>query len=133
MHSAHPDLTEEDLRALRQRLEAELAALCRRAAMLVEDDGRGDSADRATLEDIHQTLDRLRDVDQKRARLIREALVRMDEGTYGICLETGEPIGKRRLFAIPEVALSVEAAEALELEQRGPKPRRGLLDEFDPL
>jgi len=134
MDLVHPELTPEDLVSLRSRLNYALAAIISRAGEAVEDDGRGDSADRATLEDTHQTLDRLRDVDQGRAALIRAALARMDEGTYGFCVETEEPIGRRRLYAIPEVALCVEAAEAAERDARSHRSsRKGLLEEFEPL
>jgi DnaK suppressor protein len=134
MDLIHPELTPDDLAELRRLLESSLEALTTRSGdAQIEDDGRGDSADRATLEDTHQTIDRLRDVDTRRITLIHEALTRMNEGTYGFCVETEEPIARRRLFAIPEVALSVEAAESREAEAKARRNRKGLLEEFDPL
>lgn len=52
--------------------------------------------------------------DRKMIREIDEALVRIANGTYGICTVTGTPIGLERLEEIPWAALSIEAARALE-------------------
>ena len=45
--------------------------------------------------------------EQLELKAVREALVRMDEGSYGACLECGEPIGALRLSVLPEAALCV--------------------------
>jgi DnaK suppressor protein len=55
---------------------------------------------------------RLKDVDR--------ALQKIDEGTYGICDDTGEPIPKGRLEAIPEAIRTVEAQQRYERERRPP-------------
>lgn len=47
-------------------------------------------------------------------KLIDEALKRIEDGTYGICIESGEKIAKARLDAIPYTPYCVEAAAALE-------------------
>jgi DnaK suppressor protein len=49
---------------------------------------------------------------------IDEALARIEEGTYGWCEETGEPIGVARLIARPTATLSVEAQQRRELKQK---------------
>jgi DnaK suppressor protein len=49
---------------------------------------------------------------------IDEALTRLDDGTYGYCEETGEPIALRRLEARPIATLSVEAQERHERRER---------------
>ena len=49
---------------------------------------------------------------------IDEALTRIDDGTYGYCEETGEPISLRRLEARPIATLSVEAQERHERRER---------------
>ncbi|MHC4520208.1 MAG: TraR/DksA family transcriptional regulator [Planctomycetota bacterium] len=56
----------------------------------------------------------LADSERKLLVEVDEALDRIDEGTYGICLGTGEPIGKLRLRAIPWAKYSVEFASLLE-------------------
>ena len=50
---------------------------------------------------------------------IEAALRRIDDGSYGFCEETGEPIGLKRLGARPIATLSVEAQELREKSQRG--------------
>jgi RNA polymerase-binding transcription factor DksA len=48
----------------------------------------------------------------------QEALVRIDDGSYGFCSESGEPIGVRRLLARPTATLTIEAQERRERMQR---------------
>ena len=57
---------------------------------------------------------------------VDSALVRIEEGTYGYCEETGEEIGLRRLVASPLATLSIEAQERLErlMKQQGVQERR---------
>jgi DnaK suppressor protein len=61
---------------------------------------------------------RARDRERKLINKIEEALRRIDEGTYGYCDETGEPIGVRRLDARPIATLSIEAQERHERRER---------------
>jgi RNA polymerase-binding protein DksA len=63
--------------------------------------------------EIENTL-RLAGSERKLLLEIDDALDRIEEGTYGICLGTGEPIGKARLQAIPWAKYSVEFAGLLE-------------------
>ena len=73
-----------------------------------------DLSDRATTE-TGRTLElRTRDRARKLILKIDEALTRIDDGLYGYCLETGEPIGIKRLEARPIATLSVEAQERHE-------------------
>lgn len=51
-------------------------------------------------------------------REIEAALERIQDGTYGICEDTEEPISKKRLERMPWTRLSIQAAEALEREQQ---------------
>ena len=77
-----------------------------------------DLTDRASLEtDISIAL-RTRDRERKLLSKIDAALRRIDEGTYGYCEETGEPISIRRLEARPIATLSVEAQERHERLER---------------
>ena len=59
-----------------------------------------------------------RDRARKLISKIDQALERLDNGTYGYCEETGEPIGLRRLEARPIAVLSIEAQERHERMER---------------
>lgn len=73
-----------------------------------------DLADRAS-EETGRTLElRTRDRARKLTLKIDEALERIEEGTYGYCSETGDPIGVKRLEARPIATLSLEAQERHE-------------------
>jgi DnaK suppressor protein len=73
-----------------------------------------DVADRASLETDRALELRTRDRARKLIAKIDEALMRIEEGTYGYCVETNEPISLRRLEARPIATLSVEAQERHE-------------------
>jgi DnaK suppressor protein len=61
---------------------------------------------------------RARDRERKLISKIDEALRRIEDGSYGYCEETGEPIGIKRLEARPIATLSLEAQEAHERRER---------------
>ncbi|MGB8274235.1 MAG: RNA polymerase-binding protein DksA [Alphaproteobacteria bacterium] len=73
-----------------------------------------DIADRASLETDRALELRTRDRARKLIAKIDEALARIEDGTYGYCVETHEPISLRRLEARPIATLSVEAQERHE-------------------
>lgn len=73
-----------------------------------------DLADRASAETDHALELRTRDRERKLISKINEALMRIDDGEYGFCEETGEPIGVARLEARPVATLSLEAQERHE-------------------
>jgi DnaK suppressor protein len=77
-----------------------------------------DPNDRATQEEEFSLELRTRDRERKLIRKIDEALKRLDEGSYGYCLETGEEIGIKRLEARPVATLSIEAQERRERRER---------------
>ena len=77
-----------------------------------------DIADRASLETDRSLELRTRDRERKLISKIDEALRRIDEGTYGYCEETAEPISLRRLEARPIATLSIEAQERHERLER---------------
>lgn len=77
-----------------------------------------DPADRATLEEEHALELRTRDRERKLLKKIDQALARIDDGSYGFCEETGEPIGLQRLLARPTATLSIEAQERREMKQK---------------
>jgi DnaK suppressor protein len=77
-----------------------------------------DPADRATIEEEHALELRTRDRERKLLKKIQQSVVRVDEGEYGYCEETGEPIGLGRLLARPTATLSLEAQQRRELRQK---------------
>ena len=70
-----------------------------------------DMADRASLETDHQLVLRTRDRERKLISKIDSALNRIEDGSYGYCQETDEPISLKRLMARPIADLSLEAQE----------------------
>jgi DnaK suppressor protein len=83
-----------------------------------ENQNHPDIADRASSETDRAIELRARDRQRKLIAKIDEALGRLDDGTYGFCEETGEPISLRRLEARPIATLSVEAQERHERRER---------------
>jgi len=77
-----------------------------------------DVVDRASAESAKALELRTRDRQRKLIAKIDAALRRIDEGTYGYCDETGEPISLRRLQARPTATLSLEAQERHERKER---------------
>jgi len=77
-----------------------------------------DMTDRASLETDRSIELRTRDRERKLISKIDAALRRIDDGTYGYCEETAEPIGVRRLDARPIATLSLEAQERHERMER---------------
>jgi DnaK suppressor protein len=77
-----------------------------------------DLADRASSETDRAIELRARDRQRKLISKIDAALTRIDEGTYGYCEETGEPIGLKRLDARPIATLSIEAQERHERREK---------------
>jgi DnaK suppressor protein len=83
-----------------------------------ENQNHPDLADRASSETDRAIELRARDRQRKLIAKIDEALGRIDDGSYGYCEETGEPIALRRLEARPIATLSVEAQERHERRER---------------
>jgi DnaK suppressor protein len=57
---------------------------------------------------------------ENRLQYVERALQKIEEGTYGICDDTGEPIPRGRLEAMPEAVYTVEAQQRRERERRPP-------------
>lgn len=77
-----------------------------------------DIADRATSETDRSLELRARDRQRKLISKIDAAISRIDDGSYGYCEETGEPIGLKRLDARPIATLSLEAQERHERREK---------------
>ena len=88
------------------------------AGLHAESTQHADLADRATSETDRALELRARDRQRKLIAKIDAALARIEDGSYGYCEETGEPIGLKRLDARPIATLSVEAQERHERRER---------------
>ena len=99
---------EEILKESRETLEA----------LQSENENHPDLADRASSETDRAIELRARDRQRKLIAKIDAALDRLDDGTYGYCEETGEPISLKRLDARPIATLSIEAQERHERRER---------------
>ena len=83
-----------------------------------ENSPKPDLTDRAT-EEIERSFElKTRDRERKLINKINGALKKIDDGSYGYCEETGEPIGVRRLEARPVATLSLEAQEMHEKKEK---------------
>ena len=83
-----------------------------------ESQNHPDMADRASSESDRSLELRTRDRQRKLISKIDAALKRIDDGTYGYCEETGDPIGIARLDARPIATLSLEAQEMHERREK---------------
>ena len=83
-----------------------------------ENEAKPDITDRAS-EEIDRSFElRTRDRERKLINKIDAALQRIEDGSYGYCEETGEPIGLKRLEARPVATLSLEAQEMHEKAEK---------------
>ena len=77
-----------------------------------------DPTDRANLETDRNFLLRIRDRERKLILKIKEALARIEDGTFGICEECGEEISEERLKARPVTPLCIECKTKAEAEEK---------------
>ena len=83
-----------------------------------ENSSKSDLADRAS-EEIERSFElKTRDRERKLINKINDALKRIEDGSYGYCDETGEPIGIKRLEARPVATLCLEAQEIHEKKEK---------------
>mgnify|MGYP001627638255 CR=1 FL=1 len=118
-----PFMNDLQLAYFRQKLLKWRAELLREAGETLSSLGQGgiaeaDLTDRASVETDRALELRTRDRARKRIAKIDLALERIENGTYGYCEETGEPIGLKRLEARPIATLSIEAQERHERMER---------------
>jgi len=88
------------------------------ATLQNENENHPDLADRASSETDRAIELRARDRQRKLISKIDAALMRLDDGAYGYCEETGEPISLKRLDARPIATLSIEAQERHERREK---------------
>lgn len=127
---ANNELSNEFVEEQRQRLHEIRAELVRMVEGLEEDQqDRGESEGDMTENDSGDMSQSLftREMDatveqtmEKRLQPVERALEKIEEGTYGICDDTGEQIPRGRLEAMPEAIYTVEAQQRRERERRPP-------------
>ncbi|MBV6656476.1 MAG: RNA polymerase-binding protein DksA [Devosiaceae bacterium] len=118
-----PFMNERQKRYFRKKLEAwkdEILAEARETLTTLQDQSLNhpDLTDRASSETDRSIELRARDRQRKLISKIDSALRRIDEGTYGFCEETGDPISLKRLDARPIATLSLEAQERHERREK---------------
>ena len=116
-------MNEKQVEYFRQKLLAWKEEILRESRetlthLQAETENHPDIADRASSETDRSLELRTRDRQRKLISKIDEAMRRIEEGTYGYCEETGEPIGVARLDARPIATLSLEAQERHERRER---------------
>ncbi|GGE44831.1 RNA polymerase-binding protein DksA [Actibacterium pelagium] len=114
------DMQLEYFRRKLEHLKAELLDESRSTIEHLQDGTRNipDVADRASEETDRALELRIRDRQRKLVGKIDSALRRIDEGEYGYCQDTGEPISLKRLDARPTTTLSLEAQERHERREK---------------
>lgn len=118
-----PFMNELQLEYFRRKLEAWKADILSQSketvhAMQSEEMNLADIADRASSESERALELRARDRQRKLISKIDSALRRIEDGSYGYCEETGEPISLKRLDARPIATLSIEAQERHERREK---------------
>ena len=118
-----PFMNERQLDYFRKKLMAWKEEILRESRGTVvnlqaETENHPDLVDRASSESDRALELRTRDRQRKLISKIDEALRRIEDGSYGYCEETGEPIGLARLDARPTATLSLEAQERHERRER---------------
>lgn len=111
MNEAQLEFFREMLLALQDEI---ISKATQTTGNLREQEATPDPLDRATVEEEHALELRTRDRERKLLAKVQASLRQIDEGSYGYCLDTGEPIGIKRLLARPTATLSVEAQERRE-------------------
>jgi len=114
-----PFMNDKQKAYFRKKLEDWRSEILREAKSTIavlqdESDKMPDAADRASSETDRSIELRARDRQRKLINKIDSALKRIEDGSYGYCEETGEPIGLKRLDARPIATLSIEAQERHE-------------------
>jgi DnaK suppressor protein len=103
---------------LQQQLDALQANMQQTSLHLHAHEETADPADRASREETHGLELRARERELKHIKTIQAALLRIAQGNYGYCEETGAAIGLARLIARPATRLCLEAQERHERRER---------------
>jgi DnaK suppressor protein len=113
----------EQIEFFKNLLQSRLDALLDEARSTVSDLAEGDEnyadpTDRAAAESDRSFLLRIRDRERKLILKIREALLRVEDGTYGLCETCGEEIGGKRLEARPVTTQCIDCKTDAEKKER---------------
>jgi DnaK suppressor protein len=116
-------MNQKDLKYCRRLLEEKMSDLLVEAERTVDGmtdtkENFPDPTDRASLESNRNFVLRIRDRERKLIVKIKEALTRIDDGTYGKCEECGENIGVQRLKARPVTTLCIDCKSLQEAQER---------------
>ena len=104
---------------LNERLDTLLAEANRTVTgMTDQGDNFPDPTDRASLESDRNFTLRIRDRERKLIKKIKDALERLEEGTFGICAQCGEDISDERLKARPVTTLCIDCKKKQEVEEK---------------
>ena len=122
MRASFGGLKQRDLKPFRKLLNDKMTDLLAEADRTVdgmnEKENFPDPTDRASLESNRNFTLRIRDRERKLIGKIKEALDRLDDGTYGNCEECGEKIGMERLKARPVTTLCIDCKSLQEANER---------------
>ena len=119
------------LEQVKQRLLAELGLHAQHvsedqaAALDAANDDAKESADLASRDVIEEMALRLGDQESQMVADIDQALLRIEEGSYGMCVRCGRPIDERRLEALPTARYDAECQATIEVA-KGKSPRPSL-------
>lgn len=116
-------LTDKQKKYFKQLLTERLDTLLNEATKTVtgmtdQGDNFPDPTDRASLESDRNFTLRIRDRERKLIRKIKDALERLDNGTFGICEQCGEDISEKRLKARPVTTLCIDCKKKQEVEEK---------------
>lgn len=130
-------LSDETLAELREKLERERAELVSKSKLALDEiqseneRGGRDSVDESTEEQGTATMLELKGRESAQLTKIKRALQRLEEGSYGECVDCGEAIPVKRLQARPAAVMCIDCKEQKERSERDRKKRPGLMDDFD--
>jgi len=122
-------MNQEKLLYFKGLLEGRLRALLEEAGKtmtdMVEDKKEGfpDPTDRASLESDRNFMLRIKDRERKLITKVKEALDRIEDGTFGICESCGRPISEKRLMVRPVTTLCIECKTEGENQERMERQR----------
>jgi len=123
-------MDQEKLLFFKGLLEGRLHVLLEEAGKICSDmrqDGNGDfpdPTDRASLESDRNFLLRIKDRERKLIMKVKEALDRIDNGTFGICESCGRPISEKRLMVRPVTTQCIDCKTEEEKKERSERLRR---------
>lgn len=121
-------ITQADLERYRQRLLAAQDDLVRKLERKVEEarttsDDQADPVDQGRIDELRDQFLELAETDAATLAQIRDALRRLDEGTFGRCIVDGKPIERKRLDAVPWTPYCARHQEEAEARARVRTPR----------